>query len=340
MNVRHILKRGLISFAFVLFPVVEAFAQCETSVTIVPDSLVDIGVAEGKTFIVAKPTVENGSLSVVANDNKNVLRYTAAKGKTNVSEKVVCEIEGEGKKAVEINIRPIASASPDTLYGAAAKTLVLLFAIAVLLESALAGVFRWRPFVELLNPRAVRPLVAFFLAWWFVWYFDLDVVTALVNASNEYKPKAINPGGQILTALVLAGGSSGINSILVALGFRQVSTPQTAPKPPPTKAWIAVRAIRDPNDQGGDIDVMIGPMRALSNSATEPPYVGVIKGRSDRGILSFFVRDTGRFPSYGGFEVEPGQELFVVLKHANGKESKWGPHSAGAGAIIDLDINI
>ncbi|MGO6847959.1 hypothetical protein ELH67_33210 (plasmid) [Rhizobium ruizarguesonis] len=340
MKIHHILKGGLIFLAFISFPAVDAFGQCETSVTIPPESVVDIGVAEGKSFVVSKSIVENGTLEVASKDKKNFLRYTAAKGKANASENVVCQIENEPEKIVEVNIRSIPSAVPDTMYSAAAKTLVLLFALAVLLESALAGIFKWRPFAEIFNPRAVRPLVAFLLAWWFVWYFDLDVVTALVNASNVYAPKAINAGGQILTALILAGGSSGINSILVALGFRQVNTPQNAPKPPPTKAWIAVRAIRDANDEGGDIDVMIGPMQTLSNAPAEPPYVGIIKGRSDRGILSFFVRDMGRFPAYGGFELDPAQELVVVLKHTNGMEKKWGPHKVGAGAIIDLDLKI
>ena len=39
MEMRHVLQRGLISCAFILFPAVKAFAQCETSVTIAPDWL-------------------------------------------------------------------------------------------------------------------------------------------------------------------------------------------------------------------------------------------------------------------------------------------------------------
>lgn len=97
----------------------------------------------------------------------------------------------------------------------------------------------------------------------------------------------VNNGGLVLTALILAGGSNGINSILVALGVRQVITPQTIPKPPATKAWIAVRAIRDPADKG-DIDVMIGPMQTVSNSIEEPPLAGTIKGESGLGFLAFF----------------------------------------------------
>ncbi|MGO4123850.1 hypothetical protein AB4Z01_05590 [Inquilinus sp. YAF38] len=311
-----------------------AFAACETSVTIAPGTFADIGTAEGKGFKVDQ-TVAYGNLQVIRVGPKNVLRYTAAADKVNVGEKVDCQIEDEAVVLVDVAIR---NAVSEGVYAATAKTLVLLFALAVMLESALACVFRWRPFAEILNPRAVRPLVAFLLSWWLVSYFDLDLVTELVNASSQRAPIDVNNGGQVLTALILAGGSSGINSILVALGFRQVSTPATAPKPPPTKAWIAVRAVREPADRG-DVDVMIGPMQTLSDTTQKPPFVGTIKGKTGLGFLSFFARDRGRFPSYGGFEVDPGSELIVVLKFKE-RQAVWGPHKPGAGAIIDLDLTV
>ncbi|MBY5830430.1 hypothetical protein HFN47_14945 [Rhizobium leguminosarum] len=301
---------------------------------------VQIGLAVGKTFVL-DTTLTYGSLDIIADGNNNILRYTAKPGQANVLETVDCAIAGEEKKNVTVSIEPVPTSSPDSVYGSAAKTLVLLFALAVLLESALAGVFRWRPFVELLNPRAVRPLVATLLAYWFVYYFDLDLVTALVNASNPASPKPVNTGGQILTALVLAGGSAGVNSILVGLGFRQVSTLQTEPRPKPDKAWIAVRAVRKP-DTKGTIDVLIGREVTLANGAKEPPFVGTIRGKSGLGILSFFALDRGRFPSYGGHEVDSNQEISIVLRDSGTKENLalWGPHKLAQGAIVDLDLAI
>jgi hypothetical protein len=324
-----------------LVPASAAMAACEARVDVVPGGSVEIGRAEGKTFT-PDMTLTYGSLAIVPSGTANILRYTAnPTAPVNVSEQVDCEIQGEGKKAVDVSIKPIPLPGSDVLYGAAAKTLVLLFALAVLLESALAVVFRWRPFVEILNPRAVRPLVSFLLAWWFVYYFDLDLVTALVNSSNPQAAKPINMGGQILTALVLAGGSAGVNSILVSLGFRQVSTPQTQPKPPPTKAWIAVRAVRKP-DTKGNIEVLIGPMLTLQDGTQEPPYIETIRGSSGRGLLSFFARDRGRSPSYGGHEVDPSQEIYVWLRSLDApmRKAAWGPHKPAPGAIIDLDLEV
>jgi hypothetical protein len=49
----------------------------------------------------------------------------------------------------------------------------------------------------------------------------------------------------ILTAAILAGGSAGVNTMLVALGFREVKTPATiAPRVPPDRAWIALHVER------------------------------------------------------------------------------------------------
>jgi hypothetical protein len=169
------------------------------------------------------------------------------------------------------------------------------------------------------------------------------MVTALINASNPQSMRPINFGGQILTALVLAGGSSGINTMLVGLGFRQVSPPATQPKPPPNRAWVSVRALR--NEQTtGNIDILMGPMITLANGTQEPPFVGTIRGKSGLGFLSFFMLDRGRFPNYGGHEVDLNQDIYVVPRgnpNANPPQlASWAPHRPGPGAIIDLELPV
>lgn len=249
---------------------------------------------------------------------------------------------------------PPATVPPPAIYGATVQTLVLLFGLAVILESALAGLFRWRPFVELLNPRAVRPLVAVIFAWIFVNYFNLDLITSLINAAQATDPpRPAMTAGQIITALVLAGGSAGINSILVGLGARSPSTPEAVqPKPRDQRAWIAVRAIREVGTVG-PINVLIGPVKDDSGKPQLPPCAGIISGSSGGGLLAFFTRDCGRFPGYGGYEVESGKEIVVWLQ-PEGEEMKveaagikrsdkigtWGPHVLGSKAIIDIEIRV
>lgn len=76
-----------------------------------PGATADIGVVEGKKFVIDQ-TVAFGTLQVVPDGSKNVLRFTAAPHRENVSEKVDCQIEGEPAVAVEVAIRPFANAPP------------------------------------------------------------------------------------------------------------------------------------------------------------------------------------------------------------------------------------
>src|SRR5437773_1039830 len=50
---------------------------------------------------------------------------------------------------------------PDTVFSNSIKAIFVLFVLALVLESALAVIFNWRPFVETFNARATRPLISF-----------------------------------------------------------------------------------------------------------------------------------------------------------------------------------
>src|SRR5262252_7366239 len=99
--------------------------------------------------------------------------------------------------------------------------------------------------------------------------------------------------------MVLAGGSAAVNNVLVGLGFRQRRSPEAlTPKPPPDKAWIAVRIIRQ--NVVGPVNVFLGPPPVAP--ATHPPIVTVIHGTS-HPKLRYFLNDRGRFPGSGGYTV-------------------------------------
>jgi hypothetical protein len=224
----------------------------------------------------------------------------------------------------------------------AATTAATLFLIAVLLESALALVFNWRPFIETFNARATRPLVAFLVAWQLVAAFDYDAVTQLMDAAQKkIAPSAPATMGMILTAAILAGGSAGVNTMLVALGFREVKTPVTvAPKVPPEHAWIAVNL--DRKTEQGDLAVLIG----ASDGTGALPLAGVI-GPSSKpcrtALGRFFLRQTGRFPAFGGYVVEPGKPCRVEVRNAASLATTpiYGVSFTPApSAIIDLNVTV
>jgi len=231
---------------------------------------------------------------------------------------------------------------------AASITVLTLFLLAVLLESALAIIFNWRPFIESFNARATRPLVSFGVALAFVVYFNFDAVTGLMNAVQKTALPA-NWFGQVLTAAILAGGSAGVNTMLVALGFRELKTQDTAaPKLDLTQAWVAIQAVQERSV--GEVRVQIGESNTKDPPYVELPLAGVVPGstRNPAGpFRRFFLRDMGRFPPFGGYLIPSKKPCKIVLSAAK----KDDPHNTrifsepidfvpAERAIIDLTIQL
>jgi hypothetical protein len=256
---------------------------------------------------------------------------------------------------VALSLAPLALASAQTpaaaapqpqmdaaTYSASFRLLFELFVLAVLIESGLSVIFNWRPFKELFDSRGMKTLVSLTFSFVFVSVFDLDMTTALVNVyAGTNDP--VNLPGKVVTALVLSGGSSGVNNILVALGFRQISDrPEDKKRPPATEAWIAVKLRRV--NAVGPVTVRIG------TPDKELPVAGTITGTGLRGgrFLNYFLRDQGRFPTAEGYPVPAGETYKIVLEGVNATGaplpaspgSTWGPYPLAKGALIDLELSL
>jgi hypothetical protein len=220
----------------------------------------------------------------------------------------------------------------------------VLFVLSLLLESGLAVIFRWRPFLVFFDGRGIKTVISVAFALVFVWTFKMDIVTDLVNVyAQRGTPFQHGPEGYLITALIVAGGSAAVNNILVALGFRSVVTAaQIAPKPPRTEGWISVTLLR--KQAQGPVDVLIGAPPVPP--ATQPPIAGTITGCSRlTKFVRLFVRDDSRFPMSGGFAVPAGSLCQVQLKgvDANGgpvASRAWGPETIAPGAIVDLELTV
>jgi hypothetical protein len=216
------------------------------------------------------------------------------------------------------------------------KALFVLFILAVIIESGLAVIFNWKPFVSTFDTKATKPIIAVLVACAFVFGFHLDITTTLVNlyTGTNYP---ISFGGQLLTAFVIAGGSAGVNNLLQALGFRSVQQASPPPpKPPPTLAWLAVTLVR--SQAVGRVSVVAGPTGS-------PKLVGTIAGAGLRHKwLRFFIQDNARFPPSGGHTLQPGifeVQLRGVDKAGSGIQSvTWGPYDIAPGSIIDLELTL
>jgi hypothetical protein len=235
------------------------------------------------------------------------------------------EIEAQADKARE-------DALEDPL-PQSAKVLLKLFVLAVILESALAILFNWRPFIATFDGRATKPLIALVVAFMLVKSLNLDVVGSLVRTYTGYKGAAGDGWlTSLLTAMVIAGGSAGVNRMLRSLGYRSIDVEETKPKPPPTKAWVAAHRGRI---------ALKGPLDDLIDKGDDDwKLAGTILGNSRRPLVGWLLRDQTSFPTVGGFEAAPDETLRVALVKQNAQvpaaENIWGPHKLRAGAIVDI----
>lgn len=222
---------------------------------------------------------------------------------------------------------------------ASASTLLKLFVLATLLESAMAIVFNWRPFLILFDGRGMKTPCMLFMALLVVCWFNVNVVQTL---AAQYKFPAIASEdlwfANLLTAMVIAGGSAGVNKLLVTLGYRSVLTVENLkPRPAPTQAWISVTWLKDAaNPEVSAVKVEIMAAGGFN-------VVGQLNCPSNSNPLRYlFFRDFGRFPHSGGWDVAVGVPLSVRLVDVGnpGKCSEVWSGTLQAGAMVDIELRL
>lgn len=125
--------------------------------------------------------------------------------------------------AVRLNVKTYMAPdlSADAL-GKAFNILVATFVLALLLESAFALLFNWRLFQEFVVGRSWRTIIMFAVSLTVVRQFDLDLMATLFDAYRGVSDMQVKRSWltSALTAMIVGGGSVGVNRILVGLGFR------------------------------------------------------------------------------------------------------------------------
>lgn len=230
----------------------------------------------------------------------------------------------------------------NEIYSKSLAALTMLLVLAILLENALAVIFNWRLFLTYFSAKGTRTLIMIAAAWLLVAGLHIDIIASLMDV---YLETAVRSGveTQFLTALILAGGSSGVYSIMKVLGYRQ-DVPQDviAPKPPPTKAWLAVRTRRV--NARGPILVKVKEVTPLPKDVPSPIAGVVGGGRVPLGDI--FFRNPNRFPQSGGYTLDANKlyEVTVEGEDGNGqpivKPDGNRLYVFAPGAIVDLEVNI
>ncbi len=230
----------------------------------------------------------------------------------------------------------------NAIYSNSLRALVILFVLAVLIESALAVIFNWRLYLALFYSRGVKTLVMIAVSALVVWSFNLDIVYTLLDVYGF--PSESGTLSRLLTALILAGGSSGVYRVLVALGYREAKAPEEVrPTPKKAKAWISVRVTR--KAAVGPIYVRIRDDGAITS--TSPANLACVIAPEGfwRTVWSVFFLSHDRFPQAGGYELDIGRQytLEVAATDSSGQTIPCGingPYTFADGAIINFRISL
>ncbi|ANL87883.1 hypothetical protein [Rhizobium phaseoli] len=222
----------------------------------------------------------------------------------------------------------------EAVYSTSLSALTVLFVTAVILESAFSVIFNWRIFLSYFSSSGVKTIVMVVVSLVVVYVFNLDIVASLVAA---YKLPAgtgtpvdtsafaadveqiSGPTSSLITALVLAGGSAGVNNLLSALGFRSNRESKTEPAPPSDEAWVAVKVSRV--NAKGLVHVSVW-QSDLPTGDVRPPAIAGSVSFSRPSIGELLLRRVDRFPQNGGYVVKPNEVYRILVEGTDAKGAR------------------
>lgn len=98
------------------------------------------------------------------------------------------------------------------------QVLLVFLVLSVVFEVALTPIFNWRYFLLHFEGKGLKTPITVILAFLVFWGYGLDIIKDLLNSLGY--PANRTFGGQLLTALLIAGGSDGVLRIFTKLGIR------------------------------------------------------------------------------------------------------------------------
>lgn len=226
----------------------------------------------------------------------------------------------------------------DIKVGQLAELLFAVFALAVVLETALASIFNWPVFLARFNRRNLKMPLAFVLGTLIASGLKIDLVARTATAMGS-GPSDLPPWlGYTISGLIFAGGSAGVRNMMVSLGILQPTPPaERAPAPEAGKAWISVTARR--KDPKTALTILLSWTDA-KGIAVGPQIIGSIRAGKNplRGLVQLFLTDEARFPLVAGYPVEPGRKYTITVRNADDLTvlKNWADREFASGAIVDF----
>lgn len=262
------------------------------------------------TFLAAAPCfvepveVQSGKITIKpVNDLKQVMLWLPPERKDDLTVELKqgasdstgkCTQTGTLQVLVKVDADPqVSTASVQQAF----TVLMAAFVLALLLESAFELLFNWRLFQAYFVGRAWRTPIMFAISFAIVKRFELDLLAEVFAAYHGGKQPTSSWISSALTAMIISGGSVGVNRLLVALNFRPAISKkqEETPKPASTEAYvsIAIRGVKP----GQKLNV---DMQQSDNVNNKAPTLTVITAESGGRLREILFPSRTRFPHSGG----------------------------------------
>lgn len=238
---------------------------------------------------------------------------------------------------------------PQAALNEAFRILVATFVLAVLLESAFELLFNWRLFQEYLVGKAWRTPIMFAISLLVVLQFGFDPLAQIFNAYMGGGQQGKNGWlTAMLSAMILAGGSVGVNRIMTSLGFRSPfpKVEQERARLSDMEAYLSV-TVRAKN---GANHFAVN-MAETATDPNSPQVLGIIAGDQEGRLRNLFFPTRLRIPRSGGLRVAVNKSYRISVTdlrsgleyNIHGKLTSEAPSPVlrfSPRAFVDLVINI
>ena len=214
--------------------------------------------------------------------------------------------------------------------------------VVVLVESAMSTLFTWRVYRAVFNHRALKTPIMLAVGLMIVWGFGDHIFWRAPwcwsGAMQAGDTRSLLT--QVVSAMIIAGGSSGINTLLQNLGLPALVLPDAPPRPQlaATEAWISVQV--NGGQPGEAFHVAIAPLATTAG----PALAGSVEvKRFWHGVREAWRSESNRFPNYGGWSLEAnkGYKIEVVdVRSAPPTSTAVFEGSFAPRAIIDFQVTV
>jgi hypothetical protein len=189
-----------------------------------------------------------------------------------------------------------------------AGVLGVILVLAIILEIGLSTLFNWKFFQENLLGKGLRTPIAVAVSAFFVFHYKLDTVSDLLSAFTGDPESSFGKttAGQIITAFVVAGGSSTVYELFRKLGIR-------TPFQPP--AQIVIDLVRQNVPSTALVNVTIDGKLAATVEANRFPITGAYSLSAGTHEIGLEARDaTGAVKTVKqAVNLDAGAEVKVAI---------------------------